>query len=221
MDIRQHLWMAIKKGEPVRIKDHFKGVPVSGEAEVLMLGQDLLALRVDKRFVPLIRHERRLYWEYNDSPETFKGRPIAFEHREAIVVLDKIEAVNAGVRRRLVEAHIPPDEEVAVILEGAPSHARGALMDFTPGADNALFFRLAFDPAVAIQRSQRISTNLARPEKLGIAGLAGTVVHVKHHAQAHQLRLQVQVLADPGLHRSLASYLDARRKEIETEWSRA
>ena len=221
MDIKQSLWNAFKKDETVQIMTHFRGIPVTGEAEVLMIGQEVLALKVEPRFMPPIRHERRLYMECCQLPNLMKATPIAFEHRESIIILDQLEVASPNARHRLALLHIQPETEVTAALEEPPFPDQGILLDLTPEEDQGLSFRLLFNAAIPLRRNDRIRLKLGKPARMGITGLAGSVMHLHNQPRSHQTRLLIQVMADPGLGERLIPYLAARKRELEAEWSQA
>jgi hypothetical protein len=217
MDIKKLFWDAFKNREPVQLMNRYQGLPVTCGAVVIMLGRDVLALKVEPRCLVAIRHERHTYLDCGDYPEWLKAFPIAFEMQERMVVLDRFGVVNSASRRRYYELRIQPKETVSVVLDSASQQAAGRLLDLQTGENSSLCLRIAVDGVFEIQRDSRIGLALVIPDARSATRLQGTATRVNHQNRSGFTRLQIHVLIEPAAE-ELFSFFNRRKEEIEAEW---
>lgn len=217
MDIKQLFWDAFKNREPVQLMNHYQGLPVTCDAVVIMLGRDVLALKVEPRCLAAIRHERHTYLDCGDYPEWLKAFPIAFEMQERLVVLDRFGVVNSASRRRYYELRIQPKETVSVALDSASQQAAGRLLDLQPGENSSLYLRIAVDGTFEIQRDSHIRLEWVIPGARSVTRLYGIVARVNRQNRQGFTRLQIYVLVEPDAEK-ISSYFNRRKEEIEADW---
>jgi hypothetical protein len=222
MDIRKKLWQVFKNGESIHLLNHFQGIPVTCSTGIYLLGEDILAVKVQPRYLALIKHERRTVLNLDSAGGMFKAVPIALEIKDNMVVLGQFAALIPSARQRVFEVCVAPKEEVPVMIYPTRElEFNGVLRSMRMGASGSPVLRVALDGSLSVLRHEPWQLELIVPGTGHVTREKGLVTHINHQNRAGKSRLVVQVDLDDGSNTALQGYLALRKVEIEADWADA
>ena len=218
MDHKLPLWNAFINREPVQLMNHYKGIPVNASTIIYMLGRDILAVQVERRYLSVIRRERCTYLECSECADLLKAVPIAYEAQDGMVVLGRFGVVNSADWRRHWALRIQPKEPLQLTLDCTGQSMAGRLIDLHPGENSQLYLRIALDGLVEIERDNPIGLALVLPGAQSTCRVLGTATRIYRQNRSGKPHMQVHVTVEPAGDGKLAHYFNQRKEEIEAEW---
>lgn len=110
--LRSHL----NDGRPIVLRNTFRGVPVSYEAEVAMIHPEFMGLIVHPYQAVCIKEERRTYIESKSLPELVRAYPMSIDYTNQVVMLKKLKIPHA-ISADLYNSWVAPEKVIPVEIK--------------------------------------------------------------------------------------------------------
>lgn len=200
-------------GKSVRLLNVYKGLPVTYEASVLDVHENVATFGVHRYQATCLELQRRAYIQSERLPGVARSSVLAVDMLEETAALCAFAWTSDSIgKRRAVRVH--PKHLTAVELTIDDRTVRGQLFDLT---FSALGVRTAaiFQGEESFPRRAPVSLQFRLPNAAAPLRLNGRVVSIRMGPEACQLGIALRL--DPASKLALLGYMARRQAEILRE----
>jgi hypothetical protein len=209
---------------PVKLLNHYRGLPVSYDAQIIAIDQGALTLRVHRdQAVCIVLENRACLLEVlpvagRRLPASFWAEVVSLDLAKKQVVLAEFSRAGRDVDRRRA-VRLQPEELIGVDMEVGGIHFTGKLADISVTGLGIFSFGTYVFSEHLIARNAEITLECRLPVVDALLQVKGKAVHAASQRESFMQRVGIRIQADQEARQVLQQYIELRKEELLRELS--
>ncbi len=213
-DIWEIMQYLEKTGQPVRLLNNYKGIPIAYEATIVQETPDGFIAQVNKYQNVCMEIEKVTYIQSEVFPTVIRAQILSVDIVQAIALLGEFSIApdNIGAREAV---RVQPKEPIQVVLTSTTRKMRGTLVDISvSGIGITIVTSFLYNPDLV--KKANVAVELKLPVDNGTLKVQGTFASVLSKRSGN-FRLGVVLNTDANTRQVIARFVAGRQAEILRE----
>ncbi len=209
---------------PVRLLNHYRGLPVSYDAQIVALSQGTVTLRVHQDQMVCMVLENKT-WLLRVLPPAGRGSPrglhaqvVSLDLAKKQVMLAEFSQPRKEVERRGA-VRLQPEELIGVDMEIGGTHITGKLADISVTGLGIFSFGTYVYSEYMVPKNADIVLECRLPIIDALVRVEGKAVHAASQRESFMQRVGIRIQPSREARQLLQQYVDLRRGEMLRELS--
>ena len=209
--------------QPVRLLNHYRGLPVSNDAWITAIDQGAVTLRIyrDQAVCMVLENKTCLIGVLPASrttPTSFWAQVVSLDLAKKQVILAEFSPAGKDVERRRA-VRLQPEELIGVDMEIGDTHFTGKLADISVTGLGIFSFGTYVYSEHMIARKADVVLECYLPMVDARLHVKGKAIHAASQRESFMQRVGIRIQPNREARQLLQQYVDLRKEELLRELS--
>ena len=205
----------ISEQKPMTLYNTYRGLPFSYDADVLVVEQGRVVIRMDQHQAVSMASEGRTYIYSSTLPEVIRANVVGVNFKKKQATLNEFVGVGDAVGKRM-SVRVQPDESLEAEIYDGRRRIRGRIADIS--SNGMCIFTFATDVyGLSFKLGWEVYIDFVPPNTDTMVRFLGVITNINYHDGSYLHRLGLKIFPNPEIKPILEEYVVKQQQVILEE----